>query len=351
MTFKTEYYKILEDWMITKRFLNHILDDKPINDFEMYGITLAARNKYLNKPEDPTVNYPNLNGTTMFTRIFADSKNKNTLIDEIISKVHRLECAKGGYQVNAKFPDPISGICQKMDIPEETLMCYFYINPLNTSLGYKNFLEKLALFQQQAIDRIVSLENKKDSNFNIKKDIKRLHHLAEVAYTQSMGKKRWYDIDIDYKYDSKNGDDGYVLKYREDSVIPRIIVEYIRKGFEIMYNIDILEDKRFYLVKSHSGIHFGFRTSLLGELKCGPEVILNQLKNLLLVPNLYAPQDALGTQYKRKIFELYKIKFEEIKINKELQIPLPGTLQGGKLVEFLDKSWLEDKKFEMCSID
>jgi len=166
------------------------------------------------------------------------------------------------------------------EIPEKAIVVYGNINPSSMLKAYQNFVQEM----NHEVGEITSaLINGKEPNFTA---ILKSNRFLMNSIQKARSRKLLIDIDIDYLKEDNRIDTLDLLK------------------------VYLKENKVYYwMIETYSGYH----------------VVIDKLT----VPNkLYSFLETM-----RNIDNTIK----EIEFNKNEMIPIPGTLQAGELVEFVEE--------------
>lgn len=285
-------YKFLYDEKELRKYFNILVpEDNSLTIYESLFLSLAVRNKYIDREKEEA----NLNTTYMFSRSLINGKNKKYLWNNLLTAIHRLEVSEGGYKIKSKKGDYL------VNIPNEAMIVYSNINPVNNIQALLVLKDSIAKIEKELWIAIAN----KNSVDNCFMDIARLDYLAEQSYGKAPSKKRWFDIDVDFEYES-------IEKRNEknDYYAERVITSIN----EIIQRYD-LKKSDFVVINTANGFHVLFSCSICSALKRGPDFMSN----------------ALRIELTSKF-----ISFKECKLNDNGIVPLPGTKQGQILVKLLD---------------
>jgi hypothetical protein len=162
-------------------------------------------------------------------------------------------------------------------IPERALVVYANINPSSTIKAYQLFTQEI---DKQINEVVHTFLNTKEPNFE---GLKRINRELMNCIQKSRSRKYYIDIDIDFRE-----------KGTAECVIDLM-------GF-LSTNKSV-----FYTIKTYSGYHFLIRKDTV------PNTLFSKIEEHRLNSNI-----------------------KEIEFNKNEMIPVPGTLQAGKLVKFIE---------------
>lgn len=284
-------YKILENEEELKSFFDFMIPtDDYLSPTESLFLSLAARNKYADRDNLEV----NLNKTFMFDRTIVSGKNRQYLYNNLVVALRKLERNKGAYKSKAKDNSDVL-----LDIPNDCFICYYNINPIDSVKALLGLKEKIALIESELWKTVV----KGTSHENCIQDINKLHRLAEIEYSKAKSKTRWFDVDLDFEKDAQNDKNLFGNNDHWIKVIMKCFCDTLGVGYDIVY-----------IVRTFGGYHIGLNVKLCQTLKKDAPFLLDSLKSLLQQAN---------------------VDIKELKLNTNGIIPLPGTLQGGKLVRFI----------------
>lgn len=212
------------------------------------------------------------------TEMYAKTIIRHDSEDEFVKHIRRLECDERGYTTRTGEP-----------IPQKCMVCYVNIDPSSTPKALQAFMKVVNEYYTEAM--AIAVGGNDGSNF-----VNRLNKIDNnllTCYQQAHGKGLWVDIDIDLA--------------EEKTVTTQIDVVLAIKCVLVGLGID-----SYKIVATRSGYHILVGTE---EIKFNPVKILDALKVEMLAEH---------------------IGFKEIEINKNRMIPVPGTLQAGYPVRFVD---------------
>lgn len=276
-----DYYNIIFDEEEVRYFFDTILP--PLEETDVYFVSLSARNKYLNQVEREVYK---LGRTEMFQKILI----KERAWGKFIRAIRRLECNKSGYTTsNGK------------SIPDKALVCYININASNTLKALEIFKDVLAKYEAEVF--AVALKGRKNNNLG--HNLNNLDNALLTAYQQSRGSKVWIDIDID---------------------IPKEIKLYEHEGLK--YFLENRGLKEYFWIDTKSGYHLLLKRK---ELFFDPRSII---KYIFDVPLTQYYMEKTGDP--KELCSVLAYKHEVVE-NKNEMIPMPGTLQALYPVKILNR--------------
>lgn len=283
-------YKFLVDEQQLRNFFNFYLPTNWLGPTECLFLSLAARNKYMKDRYSTDVN---LNKTFMFDRTVITGKDLNRIWNNLIIGIRKLERNNGSYKVKTKSNNEML-----LDIPNECMMVYFNINPVNSVNALLQLKDRINLIESELWKASVN----GNSIENCIMDVNRLHHIAEECYGKAKSKTRWFDIDIDISDEPKDVPSDEWMK---------VICRAFCDGFtpQISY-------KNMFIVRTYGGFHVCFKVDICKSQKLSPHQCKDIIENLITNEAKYS--------------------VKEIKINDNGIIPLPGTMQSTHLVRFIN---------------
>ena len=237
-------YKILESEEELKAFFDFMIPTEDyLSSTESLFLSLAARNKYADRDNLEV----NLNRTFMFDRTIVSGKNRRYLYNNLVVALRRLERNEGAYKSKAKDNADIL-----LDIPNECLICYYNVNPIDSVKALLGLKEKIALIESELWKTVI----KGTSHENCIQDINKLHRLAEIEYSKAKSKTRWFDVDLDLKRDDHNNDN----LFGKDNSWIKVIMKCFCDTLKTSYNM-------VYIVRTFGGYHIGLNVKLCEILK------------------------------------------------------------------------------------
>lgn len=284
-------YKILENEQELKSFFDFMIPtENYLSPTESLFLSLATRNKYADREKLDV----NLNKTFMFDRTIVSGKNRQYLYNNLVIALKRLERNDGSYKCKSK-----NDTDTLLDIPNDCLICYYNVNPIDSVKALLGLKEKIARIESELWTTTIN----GTSHENCIQDINKLHRLAEIEYSKAKSKTRWFDIDLDLEKNDTNDNNIFGEDDKWIKVIMKAFCDILKVGYDMVY-----------IVRSFGGYHIGLNVKLCSILKKDAPYLLERLKSLV---------------------EKAGVDAKELKLNNNGIIPLPGTLQGGKLVRFV----------------
>ena len=292
-------YKFLEDENELRNFFNFYISFINLKPTECLFLSLAARNKYMQDRETSDIN---LNKTHMFDRQIVIGKDSHRLWNNLITSIRKLERNIGAYKVKSKTSDDVL-----YDIPNDCMMVYFNINPANSVNALLQLKDRINKIEEELWKASVD----GNSIENCIMDVNRIHHIAEECYGKAKSKRRWFDVDIDFKT---------IDNIPTNEKMKEIVIE-------ICNELNILHNSMF-LVRTYGGCHLCFNVNICKTLKKSPQQILDVIRNRV---------ESYIDQYNTNggTISPDSIVINEIKLNENEIIPLPGTKQSTHLVRFI----------------
>jgi len=252
----------------------------PLNNHEVYFLSLSARKKLLTDFEKQTIQ---LGRTEMFERRIVRTKEWNRLY----RTVRKFEANWGAYTSK-----------RGSNIPNHAIVVYVNINPSDVLKAYKEFNQTMNEYMYE----LVQCAAEKRSTDNILYRIKKQDTLLMNCYQKNRGTKHWMDFDFD---------------------IPRS-----PKILSILYLFveEIKEHKgKAYIVETQGGYHILVSMDTEFNQQFNPPVLTKKYGEAIA---RYISQGACA--------KIENLGYEVIH-NKNAMIPLPGTVHNGTLVKILNK--------------
>lgn len=280
-------YNFIKDYDELRFFYDNIMP--PLKDFEVYFMSLSARNKYLTSEEQKSLN---LGRTEMFARKICRKKEWN----RFIRNLKCFETVEGSYTTK-----------NNSNIPEKCITLYWNLNPSNSLKAYREYQKIVTDYLFEVIDK----KNKDNDNTeNISYRMNKLDILLMNCYQKNKGTKWWIDLDFDINKKDKN-------------IILDPFLNDLNK-LEVFY----------YVIETHSGYHIILRKDTVNfNLKAYTQSYTKRYYCYLTDQDYTENGFALINMTKT----LHEEFGYEIIINHNLMIPIPGTSQGGHLVKVLNK--------------
>lgn len=244
---------------------------KGLEASEVNFLSAAARTKYLTKEQREKIRLGK-------TQMLGKTLIKRSDYKSFYNQVQRLDAESSFY---TDYDGHI--------IPRECMVMYVNINPSSALKALYEFKKILCEYEMEATRLLLhnTCEEKKSEYFErIKTVINRLYSCFQVARSR----KRWIDIDCDIH----NVNTYNVFKTTQNYASTL-------EGFK---------DSKIFGIATRGGLHILVRTE---GLKDNPEKLVKFI-------NTYVRAEG-GS-------------IDEIKINKNEMVPLPGTSQGGVTVKF-----------------
>lgn len=197
------------------KFISILPDLK--ND-EVYFISLAARNKYLNESERI---YYGLGRTEMFSRSIIRNKDN---FEYVLSKLE----SSLQYKLTKN----------KCKIPEKTLVVYVNINPSSMIKAYFALMQEM---NKELHDITFALQNNKQPNYS---GIHLLDRKLMNCIQRARSRKVYIDIDFDIK------DNFYIVNNLLTELSIRQILYFLiqtKSGYHVLIDLESMKDKKFNL--------------------------------------------------------------------------------------------------------
>ena len=263
------YHKLIWSEDELRKYYDLILPD--LNPFEVFFVSLSARNKYLTEEERITYK---LGRTEMFERRIIREKSW----DRFLRTIKKYEVVKGAY----------TSVDGSAVLPDKCLLIYININP-------SNMIKALNEFNKTVSEYYMEVVVSKNDNKSIDKRFNKLDRNLMTAIQKSRGIKKWIDIDIDM---SKS----YLENFGKSDW------KKINKNLQEIVRHNQTGELKYHIIETKSGYH-----------------ILIDKNTLSFNPNFIC--ERLRSNFSNEL--------EECIINKNAMIPLAGTLQGGFEVKIL----------------
>ena len=192
--------------------------------------------------------------------------------DKLLQYVRRYECAEGSFLSLTGVP-----------IPQKCIVVYANINPSNTVTALKQFQGVLQEYYVEITSN--SLRGNEEKLNSTLDRLTKSHYILQDCYQKNPGRKNWVDVDCDTKEpDILN---FLIFSFQEHKVDYKVIET--QGGYHILLRRDSLK--------------YNYNTT---------------------IDNTKRRADEMGVIY------------GDIKNNNNLMCPLPGTIQNGFKVRFVD---------------
>lgn len=197
--------------------------------------------------------------------------------------VYKFECNEKGYTTKNDMP-----------IPQKTMVCYININPSDTLVALKNFSDLLNEYNLEMASLLQSGGNK-ENFFN---RLNKVDNNLLTYYQQATGKKHYIDIDFD-------------LTMKNEGFINEISNYIESRGISTYFWLD-----------THSGYHLLVKKE---EVKFNIQEVSNYAVSFATSNGFFNPDT------------------DEVIVNKNAMIPVPGTLAGNYPIKILNKEIINAK--------
>jgi len=245
---------------------------------------LAARKKYMTEEQKRSIN---LGDTCMMFKSILKEHDER----KFLSKIHQAD-ASADY-----FTDRDGNY-----IPKDCIVFYLNLNRTNVFKAIREFKSLLADWEY---DVATSLEfNNNNKRDNIGKQLKTIQNNLLKSFQEPKNTEGdWLDIDCDI------GTDFSALEYKH-------ILS------------DNIGTKNVYVLSTHGGCHILISKKAVSEFNKNLALICprEEMKNYVMTPDRIL-------NFVNGLMQDKDIK--EIKLNQNLAVPLPGTMQGGFPVSFV----------------
>ena len=200
-------------------------------------------------------------------------------------------------------------------IPPHCMVFYININKTDMLSAIKDFKSDLLDMENELWDVLV----KRGSQEGIGAKIRGINNKLLKAYQNPKNNiKGWLDIDIDLSQGAKESE--YLRSFEQ--VLPTV-----------MKNVHF-EPDTYHIIRTQGGYHVLIKTSWIKTFNADYASACQANKTPINKETFIDPMKVIA-----KLTEVYKFWFnenpEEIKLNQNAMIPIPGTLQGGKEVRML----------------
>lgn len=236
--------KIIYSYEEMELYYNTIM--RPLKDYEVYFLSLSARNKYLTDIERHELG---LGRTEMFDRKMfrGDSFQK---FRSIVSR----------YDID----NPYAYLSKSLDksIPGKCMVCYININPSDILMAHFDYEKTMNEYMRELA--IVKTENRRDENINHR--ITKAYNVLMNCVQKSKGTKYWIDIDCDVP-----------IEYT--SLVVSLQNELERNGVRVVV---IQTHSGYHMLLERETLHYNFNIAIeeanreLNSKIVGHEIIVNK---------------------------------------------------------------------------
>lgn len=291
-----EFYNFLGDEEELKWFFDHCVFEPKSN--EVFCFALAARNKKLS--EDERKEYGLGRAEMLNTNIVS-------MRDHEAFNFNKWERGVLKFEVNKKAMLTRTG----MSYPEKSTVIYYYIH---TSDEMKVLNEGAKYINDMKADLInAAMKGSAEGVQDAVKKLKSARVNVERMHARCPGTKKLIDFDMDI-------DPDYMDRKYD------IILEALKKNFNKTFG-----KGNYFIVDTSGGFHVLVKKEFL---KSDP--------NKVTVKVCEDVETMIPTVMKKfNEFGYNKLAIKEFNINKNSLIPLPGTLQYGRLVKIINKEDFE----------
>ena len=319
------HYSLLEDEKELEWFFYNLV--KPLNYNESYCFELVSRLKGINNNNENNKKSNLNNSSYIHTEILTKQKDKFTF-NLFKQCVYSFNFDKRYFlNENNEF------------YPDDSLVLYFNPNPCNIYNCTENLMNEIKKIKNDIIkfygnstEKLINLINENKQNKHLEKSIK------ENIETQF-----WKLSNIDKKFKNLHLQNKSQIYYHDfDIDIPNSNEFKNNNGYNLIYDycINNFEKGNFYIINTFNGYHILINKLSYGNFcskNKGPKKFCIDIKNIVF--------EKIKEMYKDEYEMLMKDKFE-CKLNDDgMGIPLPGTLQYGRLVIINNKKdFLNDNK-------
>lgn len=293
-----EFYKLVADENEMKWFFDHILE--PPEVFETYMVCLSARGKKI-PPEEREI-YQLGRGEMMRTELVR-RKGGNWNFDIYKQAPYKYNCHKSAMLTKSGLP-----------YPEKCLVCYAYVNPSDEL----DCVDDTVVFYDKIKSELVRSyrKNSKDGvDDHLEKLPKIFEHLRS-CHASHLSRRIWrdYDFDVDVPKEMQ----GKLTKDAAKVFVKIAIVEHANKFYG---------KGNYAIVDTSGGYHLLVKVS---AIKDNPNNFIAAVQ---------CTQFDHDRALKGRVDDLCKeVKLTEVGSQ---FVPLPGTLQYGRLVTIVNKEDFE----------
>lgn len=295
---QSEFYKIVANEFEMKWFFDHVLE--PPEVFETYIVCLSARAKKLTAEEREI--YKLGRGELMRTEIIR-RKGGDWNFNIYKQAPYKYNCHKSAMLTKSGFPYP--GKC---------LVCYAYVNPSDELNCVENTVEFYRNIEKELIKSY-----RKGSKDGVEDHLEKLPKIFEhlrSCHATNISRRIWRDFDCDLDFEKIDE-----LHLTEETA-RYILYTAIKTCADETYG------KGNYVVVDTSG---GFHTLVrITAIKSNPNEFIAKVKNQKFDSSGFF-ESKVGDFIKEMILTEPGSQF----------LPLPGTLQYGRLVRIINKEDLE----------
>lgn len=200
--------KILGDIGELQKFYDLAIPD--LKPFEVFFLSLSARNKYLTEEERKDFG---LGRTEMYARTILRERS----FDKLVAKLRRFETNNGAYLTK-----------KGKDIPDQANVVYWNINPSSTIKALKEFNSQVNEFQSE----IIHIASQGGDFNNLSHRMNKLDQLLMNCYQRNQNKTYWIDIDFDIPKDRYDLVEKLLEDFRLNGV--HYLVIDTKSGYHIM---------------------------------------------------------------------------------------------------------------------
>lgn len=307
---ENDFYKIVADEKEMKWFFDHILE--PPEVFETYMVCLSARAKKV--PAEERELYQLGRGEMMRTELIR-RKGGNWNFDIYKQAPYKYNCHKSAMLTKSGLP-----------YPEKCLVCYAYVNPSDEL----DCVDDTVVFYDKIKSELVRSyrKNSKDGVADHLEKLPKIFEHLRSCHASHLSRRIWRDFDFDIDVPEK------VNISKDDAK------EIVRKA--IVKNADTTYGKGNYaIVDTSGGFHLLVRIS---AMKSDPNDFIKAVQSVPFTwtNSCYSHKNdmtitALKDDYIRTLCKEVKLTDKGSQF-----LPMPGTLQYGRLVRIINKEDFEE---------
>ena len=293
-----EFYKLVADENEMKWFFDHILE--PPEVFETYMVCLSARGKRI-PPEEREI-YQLGRGEMMRTELIR-RKGGNWNFDIYKQAPYKYNCHKSAMLTKSGLP-----------YPEKCLVCYAYVNPSDEL----DCVDDTVVFYDKIKSELVRSyrKNSKDGVTDHLEKLPKIFEHLRSCHATHLSRRVWRDYDFDVDVPEEMQDK--LTKDAAKTFVKLAIVEHANKFYG---------KGNYAIVDTSGGFHLLVKVS---AIKDNPNNFITAVQ---------CTQFDHNKALKGHIGDLCKeVKLTEVGSQ---FVPLPGTLQYGRLVTIVNKEDFE----------
>lgn len=277
---------LVYDEDLIRNFYRKVIANTPRADFDTDFFCVVARSKYLSGDYRHAIQL----GDALLEKVVLKTVDE----ERFLNRIHRADsCVDWATSFNGK------------SIPKNCMVMYMNVNHTSSVKAIRNLKNDIETLENELVDCLLG----SGMTNNIGNKLKNLDTLVLKAMQnpKCISKKNWIDIDMDIPNDM----------YTIDNVM------------NVLNNLGISEDGR-VIIMSRGGYHILIRTSFISEYnsKYVDTVLKGEKVDKTIILSIDKIVDAFSSDVADRGYEA-----KEIKINQNMMVPIPGTIQGNHKVE------------------